>query len=845
MAGQDKTVKITIGIDEASAAKAKAAIAEITKQVKDLVKATEGLGPLLGMGGGGGSRVSSIAGAPGTSSATQMTHGAAGGAKPQGILGVVTAPAQAISNVAAGAQKSVKTLKDGFKDLADAGEREARRLERSFGKFASLYTAANAQVASARLAGLQAAGAADVERMRGKGGGAGAPPGGGTPGAGGMPGWMKGLIGGVSLGTAAWATEKAIVGGYFQNQFAQTGYNLAQPFFTSGAQAQAGDIFGQTAVGIRKGDVARAWAIYTLSDKNNKAKAARDYQHIISADYKKDILQKITQDTPVTLKENIAANAARGGTGLGGIWSTIVDRTGATVANFGKMVSGAGAKLAMRLGAKGPEVEAAANFKPMTAQMMARAQEESRSVTRQAEAAQQAAEQYMRAHPQFVSDINEFYAGALGDTGLARAARLGGGFYKNPRTGAHGDSVSDYIARATEMGISGGERAAMAHRLAGAAGWGMFGHGDALLSPEAGGLGSAAGILGLGSQFGGGGWKSASGFLRGFQGQIGRGGLDVMAANQVAQLMSGSMMGGNFGGGTGTGLRDALLEAASGGTPGWDMRGARTLGGGLQAMSRVIGGGGSGLDQALNWSAALNVPGVSYAGASRLSSMDPATLLDIMRGGGVNPVLAKMGVNQKTVTKMMQNRGASWFSGTINDLSMITPDMRKAFESFQRSGGNTHFMRGMKADQRADTEASLAAVAAARDRSLTPESALAEIKLLEGAWGDLPGLSGKGARDSVSTKTPRATALKMQAKFKREYGQRLQEGEDKQQAVTGALKAMGITADQAEAAGIDVSGAVENSGINGTIDQLDKILRKFVSQLHGEVGGHGAGPPGG
>jgi hypothetical protein len=836
MASGDRQVKITIGVDPASAEKAKAAIAEITKEVTRLVEATKGLGPLLGFGGGA-ARMTNTPGSPGVGAGTQLAHGG-GGAKQGGLLNIVTAPAAAIGNVAAGAQKSVKTLKDGFKDLADAGEREARRLERSFGKFATLYTAANAQVASTRLAGLQAAGMADVERM----GGGKKPP---APADGGMPRWLKDAAATYGGWRAVKGAEKMIVGGYFERQFAETQYNLAQPLFASSAQAQAGDIFGGTAVAIRHGDVGRAWAIWSLTDKNNKSKAARDYQHVISAQYKEDIKQQIRQNAPVTMKEMVAKNLAGGGTGIGGLLSSVADTVGAGATYIWNHPAKAAARMASIAALGRDVIPVGAGERVTTHAQMERAQEESRNVTRQAEVAQQLYQQYIRAHPQLNSDLNEFYGGSLGDTGLARAARLSGSFYRNPRTGAYGDTVSDYLARATEMGISGGERAAMSRRLAGTAGWGFFGHGDSLLGPEAGGLGNAAGIYGLGAQFGGGGWSSASGFMRGFQGQIGRGGLDVTAANRVSELIGSMMQGGGFGGGTGAGLRNALLEAASGGTPGWDMRGARMLAGGMGALGKTTTGTGSPLDQALNWSAALNIGGLNYGGAARFAHMNPETLLDIMRGGGVNPALAKLGINQASTQQYMRNRGASLFAGTINDAGFMGKDAQAAFQAFQRSGGNTHYMRGMSAKQRSEAESGLAAVAMARDTSLSPEQAQSEIRLLEGAWGDLPGLKGAGAGDSVSRNSVRAKALKVMGRLKREYGQRLESAQNSGGVITTALAAVGLTADDAERAGIDVSGAVESGGINGTIDQLDKILRKFVSQLHGEVGGGGAGPPGG
>lgn len=840
MSGADKEVKISVVVVPADAAKARKEISEITAEVKRLIDMTKTMG--AGLGGLFGARVSNTAGSPGTSAGTQLTHTSAG-RQQGGIVGILTGgiagDANVIRGVAENTKASIKTMKDGLKDLADAGERESARLQRSFGKFAPLYAAAGAQVAAQRMTGLQAAGAADVARMRGSpGGGPPAPPGG-------MPPWMKSMIGGAVGTFGGWAAERMLVGGYAHNYVSDVNYQLQSPTFLSQGQASAGDIFGGAAVAIRHGDIGRAWAMSRISDKNNREASAQAYQKIISSDYKKALADKRRIDAPMTLAENIATNAAAGGAGIPGITDYVANAAGIGSTFIAKHPWEA-AKQLVGIGL-GVNIPVNPGDRITGSQARARSTLEAEQVTAQAEAAAAAQQRYMREHVQFTTDVNEFYGSALGDTGLARSARISGSFYKT-KDGRFGDSVQDYMARATEMGISGGERAGMAHRLAQAAGQGFFGHGDALQGPEAGGLGIAAGLYGAGGQFGGGGWGGASSFMRNFQHQIGRGGLDIGAANSVGSAIMAAMQGGNFGGGNGQAFSSAMLQMASNGSTGGDMLGARQATAGLGAFGNVLAGGSSPLDKALNWSAAIRTGGIPWSARAKLASMDPATLIELMRGGdkNISPVLRNLGITSANTMEYMKLRGPSLFAGVLDDDRFMTAGMRSTFHAFQASGGNTHFMRGMKKDQRAQAESALAAVAMARNGSLTLDQATGEVRAIEAAFGDLDPLSGHGAGDSVSRKSPRAQALRMQARLDREKGARTSKAENEQGAVSGALKAMHLTAEAAEAAGIDVAAQLNSGGgINGTINQLDAILRKFVSQLHGEVGGGGAGPPGG
>lgn len=846
MPGQNKEVRIAVVVDQASLEAAKTALGSVIEQVRELARLVQQTG------GGGGLNFSNLGSTPGSSAATQATHAnAGGGAAPQKagggwmsfLAGGVQGDATIISRAADAAKTSIKSMKDGLRELSDAGERESARLARSFGKLAPLYAAANAQVASQRSDILKQAGLAETERTR-------------PPEKEGLLGKLGGMLGG-GLGTLAagylgWkgirAAEQLFVGSYMQNQFAQTGYNLAQPTWAGNAQAQGGDIFGANAVNIRHGDFARAWAMNTISNPANKEAAARNYQTVISEKYKDTIKQQIKQVAPVTLGEAVKKNIAEGGTGLGGVWDVAKDRMGRGV-GWTMEHPGHAILRGLTLGmAYNGELNQYKNTH-LTTMEMNRNAEEARRVTQQAETAQQATENYLRAHPQTRTDMNEFYGSAMGDAGLARAAHLGGGWIKDPKTGKYvDDPLINYQAGATEMGISAGERAAMSHRLASAAGMRFFGRGDSLLSPESGGLSSAASLLGAGAQMGGGTWGAGRSFLQSIQHQIGRGGLDITAGNQMSQMIVSMMTGGNFGAGNGQAFASGLMQMAGADTD--PLRGARVAGAGFGSLQNQLSGGTSPLDKALGWSAALrmggNTPWTARAWFANQKGNLPA-LMEMMRGGdkNISPFLKGLGVTAGGAKDFFQNWAKTSFSGAIDDSRMMSPEARGAMQRFQASGGNTHYMKGMSRAERQREEGYLAAALHSRSPGTSEDEAMGQVRAMEAAFGDLDTLNGHGAHDSFDKKSIRGQVLKRQAEFDREKKRRLLAGENEKQAITGTLKKMGLTADAAEQAGIDVNNTVDARGINGTIDDLDKILRKFVSQLHGEVGNGQAGPAGG
>ena len=136
MSAQDKTIKITIVVDDAAAQKAKRAIMEIKQEVDRLVESTQKLGGFLG--GLGAVKVGNQAGSPGTGSATQATQAAAGGAMggvTQAIAGGAKAGAAQIKASAAASTAYFKSMRDGLKGMVDDQDRAVRRMEGIWARF--------------------------------------------------------------------------------------------------------------------------------------------------------------------------------------------------------------------------------------------------------------------------------------------------------------------------------------------------------------------------------------------------------------------------------------------------------------------------------------------------------------------------------------------------------------------------------------------------------------------------------------------------------------------------------------------------------------------------------------
>jgi hypothetical protein len=855
MATQDKTVKITIVVDPQSATLAKRQIIEIKEQVDALVKSVQSLGGFLG--GGGGMKMGTQPGQAGTSAATQAMHGGGGsGGGLGGVQSMLTIGAAGGSNqlkkFAEDHKAYAKSVKADLSALTAAGTAEVTRMTGVWAKFKAV------------LSGIGKGGAppgAPPGAAGGGGGGAGGGGGGGIAGRGGfiqntaqalgVPGWAIGAagIGGavVGAGLAGWSAWSA-------QQGAANQYALNSPMYGAQVAAQGGGMFGGNSVSIRHGDIARSWAISQVKVDKNYSKAN---EHIASAAYKEEVLTSIKRQAPMHWGE-----AFRGG--IGSMWGLAKSNIGNSINDAADLFSHPMDNI-KRHWKQGMFSAGNVPGEPTSA-FVAREAALREHAMDQPKRRQELIESYMAAHPVFGNQLNEFYNNSLSDLSLSRSAGISGAFVKN-KDGTFSDSVANFKARADLLHVGAGELAGFQQTMGATAGRGFFGSGAALISPQAGGLSNAANIFGIGAQFnGGGGWGGASGFMKGIQGQIGRGGLDVTAGVSVANMGMAAMTSGNFQADSGSGMMSTMLEASAGGSTGRDMRFAREAQGGFNTLNQgIFGGGMDPLQKALNYSAAMEVGGdLPWQTQKTLASMDAATMMEVLR----NPQSAQaVGLVSKGITADLVRKYFTASSQRM--LSRIVPSTltgrgQQAYANYQSSGGSTKYLQGLVNNVesakktkggRKKREKAVSAALGLLDQGesdlaslfemegVDHASAMGTVRSLMSMDGVSARLHGKGAHRSDTTKSNRGQVQKTKAKITKEMGDKLAEQEGHGKHVSNAVGNVQGNADNEEAGGKATADAVAGGGdLNATIGQLDGILRKFVGQLHSATG-TGAAPP--
>lgn len=594
---------------------------------------------------------------------------------------------------------------------------------------------------------------------------------------------------------------------------------------------------------------------------------SKDYARVNSAEFAKNVIARVERESPTSWGQAIKAGPGAMGklamSNIGNIWNDGVELFSHPINNLKRHFTNGIGGLVSADGGGGVPGEPSAAFVARNNAIIQHAMD-------QPKRRQEIVENYIASHPVFGNQLNEFYNNSLGDLELSRSAGISGAFIKR-RDGTYGDSVADFKAGADLLHISAGERAGLRQTMGASAGRGFFGNGDSLISPQAGGLSNAAQIFGVGAQFNGGGqWGGAAGFMKGIQGQIGRGGVDVTAGAQIAGVGMGAMTSGSFGATGGGGFMAEMMEAASGGSTGRDMRGARGVARGLAGMGQVMSGSLDPLQKALNYSAAMQVGGdLPWQTQQALANMDPATMMEVMRNPNsaqANSLKSK-GLTADLMRKYMSASGQSTFSRIVAET--LTDRGKQALASYQSSGGNTKYMQGLvnnltaakhmkgskKKRERAVSDATSALDQAESDlaslyeldRGWDTETALYNVRLQMSREGLFPKLKGHGAHRSDTTKSNRGQVQKVKAGITKQTGNTVAQSEADGKVISTAVGNVKGNADTEDKLGQAAAhaGATAGGDLNATIGQLDGILRKFVGQVHELAGGGGdSGPPG-
>lgn len=843
---QDKEIKVTLSGDGNSLGKLKREITEVIAEVQKLVETVGKLGGMFG-----GARVSALSGKGGGTTLTQMRQqqGAQQGGITGNIAQAVQSSAALFKGAAAGSKDAFGIMTGALKQHVRDSDMEIRRLQKTLQDLERTYERLGKRQAAGLGGGLTSAAMGqagnrymltaqqlqEAQKNRATLGqqqlemdAAGNPtmgqrfrtamgmPAVAQPGQQGPVGSMMsavaakmglpvGVLGFGGAAAAGIGIASSLARNTPVNYTSNIQYGIDRPFFGLGAAASLGGIHGGNALAIRHGDMARLAAMVRLN--NDPASQA-----ILNSDYL--LAQRRKMETPDTLIGQMFKN---------GILSGTKSYLGS---KFGGLAGGSQLNAADRAGGVGSTDVMSLARQRMTQEQMAL----------KAEQYQKALEMKMAEDPGFNDRINSFYSGALGRAQLLRAGGMGGG---NVRIGSKGfgytltDQFSHLRATALNQGYSESDLVGAMQEMSGAAGRGNMHSGiGALMSAKAGGLGNAAGLIGIGGQFNGG-QRGGLGLLNTVQGMIGRGGTDVTAASSLTGLGAGMMAGGNFSGG-GAGLMTTLLGAGfSGGNPSEDMRLARAVGSGVGALGNVMSGGVDPLQQALNASAALQAaPNAPYSAKFALQHMDPAQRAEFERTGKVPTSLASMGVSKDMMQKYISVQTGTSFSRISG--SMVGGDSGAAVARFKKAGG-FGYMKGMSRSAREAEIKALAPALQMAGGAPTLEAAEGSIRFQMAAAGILQPGKGKGARDPYSSKTATGAANTAAAIQEDVEGQ-------KHAAASGLYSKTFESAPEAtvanEAARRTSQRAVATGDVDQAIDTVSKALTAFVAALKGETGVH-------
>ncbi len=757
--GEGKQIKITALVDEASFAKSKRMISELTAEVTKLVAATQkvNLGFGMGGGGGGGARVSGSSAPAGSgNSVTQVSQrmNTAGGGLTDNLSRAVTNSAQLFKTASTGTTQAFKIMSDALRSNVNESDREIKRLTSSLqglekqydrlkqrqnrggivdsglSSVQGRYMETAQQLGTAQEHRVKAQAAVDkleatanpgfMAKMRGfvgtnipsigQAGGVMNQLASSVPGLGGLGRLAMGPVGAVGavLGAAAYGLSAR-----HENQVANLNYQIDKPMFNASASGRMGQIFGGNALAIHNGDLARSMAMTSL--KSDPA-----MQAIVSDKMRQMMVQRRDKMNGVGVTEGLL-----NGGGLGAITGTLRSFVGSKAGGIGDE----------GIGTTG-------------VQQLKRDRAAAEQITMQGEMFQKRLEAKMQEDPMFNDRINRQYSGAFGQLSLARASgvsnamqsvvsadgirgQMRGTDLMKARAELAGYDVNEYVGGMQQMGSTVGR--SFMHRGT-----------SSLLSAQAGGLGNIAQLRAAGSQYNGG---DFGGFERNIQGRIGRGGVDITAASQITGMGAG-MMQGQFSG-TGVGLMSTLLDAGFTGNGAGDMRMARAIGSGVGAMGNMMSGGIDPLQKALNASAAMSAaPGASQATKNALMSMDPGTAMDAIKNGRVPENLKNMGVTMSMLQKYVQTQDQTAFSRVSPEM-MAGTKTGAAVAAYKAAGG-LGFLAGKSKTEINSTLRALAPGLRMAGGASTDEAALGRLQL-EASMGGLLGRGrGRGAHSAAA-----------------------------------------------------------------------------------------------
>ncbi len=719
MAGENKTIKVSIAVDEQSSRQFNRIIEATTASVKKLADTTT-----KAMSGLAGGSVTNRSMQPGQ--AGGYRHYASPGAqKQQGILGsVFGTDAQGIRSMVQGTESAMRTVSTSLKSFVTSATSDIAKLHAAI---AGVNTSMGAMGGGRRGGGWDppslsnlAAGAMprrpfgsnmplDLVPPAFRGGGmGGGPPGGGAGGGGWFGGGGLGIGGALSQGAsmmglgfipsalrvagpvgmavaaAAGAYEYG-AGAYQDNRIANLKQTISQPIAFEQRMAGVAAPFQEQYQRFRHGhDVAYSVAL-------NQVRTNPGLRSVVQG--------MASERLDLRLREagiNDPRLSSLPGRLRGGVGSLVATGVDGGNGGAGAAMAASGGYLPMSvykdMQAGGDGSVGTRNVRDIRRELELRHTSQDRAEAERALA--QARFDQMSPRQREIVNMLGSPGSAMGTLGLQRQGMLGPG-RNDPRDPA--EYMKQLEAGLTASGYTASEFAGARRSIVSGAGKGYLRYigGRELLSMQAGGahgvegMARMGGMLGDGARYGGS-MKDA------LQSSIGSGGLDVTAGSDLfSHLGQRSMRFMSDISGTGA---ESFMRASAGlvggglGAPldvGEQQRRGMMLNQGLDSFGSMTQGTAAPLYQATSVIGNMQAAGGNMALGFKLGHLDPSVLQGIARGGNINPSLSGMGMTQDVAIKALANQRKTPFYSTLDKTFQgETGSLLGEMRSFESTGGS-------------------------------------------------------------------------------------------------------------------------------------------------------------
>lgn len=449
--------------------------------------------------------------------------------------------------------------------------------------------------------------------------------------------------------------------------------------------------------------------------------------------------------------------------------------------------------------------------------------------------------------PRDAEMMNHIVGGAMGSVQLRRAGAIG-----IPKGREAMEYMRDMEAHLTSRGLTGGEYAGARIGLRSGAGTAYMNRigGISALSMQAGGVQGLESIARLSGILGGSVGAGVSGLTKGFQGTVGRGGLDVTAGSELAHSILGraNSMSNFFTGDAGSQLYQgaAGLAYGEGSDVAQQMRRSGMIERGLSGMNAFTSGSHSGLSKMSSVLSSISASGGYSYFSQRLTQTPAEALTAAARGGAVPESLlsllgnvealpgesqsdAKTRVARTRISKFLGGVERAQFAESIPGMYESGSRTGDLVNRFKASGGSFgEFVQsetaGLKGTKRARAQES---IARSMFSAIGPGGENADVLMSE-LVRYAPQLAGKGAYGAGPSGLEREGLQAQSGQLHRDAASLRTDVEGKKAAV----HALGAISETGESTVNAISKIPAVAALDLRLENLASVLEKFATRMN-------------